>query len=310
MQLVSVCIPTYNYANYLPASIESVLGQTYRNFELIIVDDHSKDNSAEIALKYAIQNKEIRFYRNDKNLGMVENWNRCLELAKGSYVKVMGADDILEPSCLQKSVKVLAENPNVSLLSCARTLIDKDGQPIRTSAYSHKFQIISGEKTIKKCFFTANLIGEPTATMFRKKDAFRGFDLRYRQLTDLEMWFHLLEKGDFAFIPEPLCRFRVHQKQTTKANINTLTFMNDELLLYNDYIGRNYLGETFIHKQQWKFKFCFTLWMHHFTGLDIKVIRDEIRKYLPLAIFYPLAFLKIAKDRTTSILVVLMQHAR
>lgn len=308
MPLASICIPSYNYAKYIAFAIESVLGQTYRNFELIVVDDCSQDNTEEIIRKYAALNRKIRIYRNETNLGMVGNWNRCLELAHGNYVKVMGADDLLEPSCLEKSVKFLESNPNVSLLSCTRTLIDKDGQPIRTSAYSHRFQVVAGTRAIKKCFFTANLIGEPAAVMFRKKDAARGFDPRYRQLTDLEMWFNLLEKGDFAFIPEPLCRFRVHQEQTTKTNVSSLAFMNDELLLYRDYIGKTYLGETFIHKQQWKFKFCFTLWMHQFAGLDIKVIRAQIRKYMPLALFYPLTLVKIAKDRTVKLLVALTQH--
>ncbi len=297
LPLVSVCIPSYNYADYLPAAIESVLGQTYGNIELIIVDDCSRDKTEEIVRTYAGRCKNIRFYRNETNLGMVGNWNRSLELTAGDFVKVMGADDLLEPSCIEKSVNTLVENPNVSLLSCARTLIDKSGRPVRTSAYSHKSGITPGTIAIRKCFFTANLIGEPVAVMFRKKEALRGFDPRYRQLTDLEMWFHLLELGDFAFIAEPLCRFRVHEDQTTKANVSSLAFLDDERLLYRDYIGKRYLGGTFVHRQQWKFKFCFTIWMQQFEGLGIKIIRSEIRNYMPLTLFYPLALLKIVKDR-------------
>ncbi len=297
MHLVSVCIPTYNYAKYISDAIESVLSQTYQNFELIIVDDCSQDNTEEIVQEYAARHKEIGFYRNKTNLGMVENWNRCLERSTGDFVKVMGADDLLEPLCLEKSIDVLVKNPNVSLLSCARMLIDKHGKQTRTSAYSRKFEIISGTKVIRNCFFTANLIGEPVATIFRNRDAHRGFDSRYRQLTDLEMWFHLLEKGDFAFIPESLCRFRVHQEQTTKANVNSMVFMNDELLLYRDYIGRDYLGETLVNKLHWKIKLCITIWAQQFVGLDKAVIKAEIRKYMPLTLFYPLAFLKIVKDR-------------
>ncbi len=293
---VSVCIPSYNHGKYIASAIESVLGQKYDNFELVIIDDFSHDSSDAIIRKYAAYDKRIKFYRNNKNLGMVENWNLCLERATGDFVKVMGADDLLEPSCLEKSVNVLVENPKATLLSCARTLIDKEGRPIRISGYSRKFSVSSGIKIIKKCFFTANLIGEPTATMFRKKDALRGFNQRYRQLTDLEMWFHLLEKGDFAYIPEPLCYFRVHPEQTTKVNVKTMVFMNDEFLLYHDYIGRDYLGETFIHRQHWKIKLCITIWAQQFAGLDKSIIKAEIRKYIPLSLFYPLAVLKILID--------------
>ncbi len=298
---VSICIPTYNYAFYIASAIESVIAQTYANFELIIIDDCSSDNTGEIVMRYADLDKRIKFYKNDRNLGMVENWNRCLERATGDFLKVMGADDLLEPSCIEKSVNVLIESPHVSLVSCARLLIDKDGHPIRASAYSHKFQIVSGIKVIRKCFFTANLIGEPTAVMFRKKDAARGFDPHYRQLTDLEMWFHLLEQGDFAYIPEILCKFRVHLNQTTKTNIKSLKFIDDEILLFNDHIEKRYLGNSHINRQRWKFKLCYTIWSHKFIGLDINTIRSRIRGYMPLFLFYPLAYSRLLKDKVMEV---------
>jgi len=295
--LVSVCIPTYNYGGYICAAIESILSQTYRNFELIIIDDCSRDNTEEIVHKYVAQHRNIKFHKNIENIGMVENWNLCLKHAQGDLVKIMGADDMLEPACLEKSVALIDANPTVSLVVCARLLVDKDDRPIQQAVFFHTQKIISGIKIIKKCFFDANLIGEPVAVLFKKKDALRGFDPRYRQLTDLEMWFHLLEQGDCAFIPEPLCKFRVHERQTTKENVRSLRFIADEFLLYHDYIRKEYLGETIPNTLHWKFKLCFTIWMQQFAGLDIKVIRSEIRKYFPLSIFYPLAVLKIVKDR-------------
>ncbi len=295
--LVSVCIPSYNYSAYIPSAIESVLGQTYQNFELIIIDDCSTDNTYEIVQKYAAQNMKIRYYKNKINVGMVENWNLCLKQAAGDFIKVMGADDLLEPTCIEKSVSVLIENPHVSLVACARLLIDKDSHPISTAAYSYKFQILSGSKAINKCFFTANLIGEPVSVLFRKKDASRGFDPRYRQLTDLEMWFYLLEKGDFAIIPELLCGFRMHPDQATKANMRTLTLIDDENLLYRDYIEKAYLGKTFFHNQRWKFKICITIWTHKSSGLDNNTIHSMIRRYIPLSLFYPLVYLAVLKGR-------------
>ncbi len=300
--LVSVCIPSYNYSNYISSAIESVLLQTYQNFELIIVDDYSTDNTNQIIEKYLTQDKRIQFYKNTSNLGMVENWNLCLKKTTGEYVKILGADDLLERSCLEKSVAVLDENPGVSLVSCARLLIDKDAKPIKTVAYADKFQILAGKQVINNCFFTANLIGEPTAVLFRKKDSLRGFNPSYRQLTDLEMWFSLLEKADFAFIPEALCKFRVHQDQATKSNVQTLTFLDDELLLFRDYLGKDYIGDSFINRQRWKFKLCFTIWSHKFMGLDINRIRSKITQYLPLYLFYPLAYVKLVKDKAVELI--------
>jgi glycosyltransferase involved in cell wall biosynthesis len=297
LPLVSVCIPSYNNAHYIAGAIDSVLSQTYGNFELVIVDDESTDATAQIVHGYEARCDLIRFYRNETNLGMAENWNRCLEIAGGDFIKVMGADDLLEPTCIEKSVNALVVNPAVSLVACARTLIDERGRSSRTSSYSSTFTIKQGLDVVRRCFFTANWIGEPVATMFKKKDALRGFDPHYHQLTDLEMWFHLLEKGDFAFIPEPLCSFRVHAKQTTKTNVRTLAFMSDEILLYHDYINKDYLGETVLHTLHWKFKLCFTIWMQRANGLDIELIKSEIKKYMPLFIFYPLAYFKALKDK-------------
>ncbi len=310
LPFVSVCIPSYNYAQYIAGAIDSVLGQTYWNFELVIVDDGSTDGTAQIVQDYEARCGLIRFYRNETNLGMVKNWNRCLEIARGDFIKVMGADDLLEPTCIEKSVNVLVANPAVTLVACARTLIDERGKASRTSSYSSTFTITQGLDVIQRCFFTANWIGEPVATMFRKKNALRGFDPHYRQLTDLEMWFHLLEKGYFAFIPEPLCSFRVHAKKTTKTNISSLAFMSDEILLYHDYINKDYLGETFFNTLHWEFKICFTIWMHQFSGLSTKIMKAEIRKYMPLTLFYPLAFLKIVKDRAVNLFNRLTQYAQ
>jgi glycosyltransferase involved in cell wall biosynthesis len=297
MPKVSICIPTFNYAQYIPETIESVLAQSYQDFEVIIIDDCSTDNTAEIVGRYADRDRRIQFYRNRRNLGMVANWNLCLEKTSGTYVKIMGADDILEPSCIEKSMRVLEENPGVTLLSCARLLIDERSQPFKIESYADSFQIAPGAAVIRKCFFDRNLIGEPAAVMFRRKDAVRGFNPRYRQLTDIEMWFQLLEKGDFACIPEPLCRFRVHSTQMSKANMQSLVFIEDELRLKQDFFGKGPIAASFMNDLRWKFKLCYTIWTHKFIGLDIRTIRARVKEYLPLPVFYPLAYTKIVKDK-------------
>ncbi len=293
MPKVSICIPTFNYAHYLPETIDSILAQSYSDFELIIVDDCSTDNTAELMPQYAQRDPRIRFYRNERNLGMVENWNRCLDLARGEYVKIMGADDILEPACIEKSIQVLSENPGVAVVSSARLLIDGQSRPLRVEAFADAFRVTEGKTIIKICFFTGNRIGEPVAVTFRKHDADRGFDSRYRQLTDLEMWFHLLERGDFAFIPDVLCRFRVHGAQATKANIQSLKFIDDNRLLFADYFSKGYIGNSGFNRIRWRFNLCYVIWDHGFQGLSRETIREQIRNLFPLWLFYPLLLIKL-----------------
>src|SRR3954465_13746774 len=97
---VSVCIPTYRGAGHLRTSIDSVLMQTFRDFELIVTDDHSPDDTFAIASSYG--DPRIRCLRNERNLGAEGNWNRTLEQARGHYVKLLPQDDVLDPSCLQR----------------------------------------------------------------------------------------------------------------------------------------------------------------------------------------------------------------
>src|SRR5687767_8430509 len=114
---VSVLIPTYNYAHFLDETIQSVLNQTYSDYELIIVDNKSTDSTVELVGKY-LGDPRVRFYQNEKNLGLTGNWNKCLEYATGEYIKFLCADDKFHPEMLAKFVAVMEENPTVSLVTC------------------------------------------------------------------------------------------------------------------------------------------------------------------------------------------------
>ena len=122
---VTVCMPTYNFAPFLAEAIESVLAQTFTNFEFLIIDDRSEDGSAAIIQEYAERDRRIVFVVNDRNLGMVRNWNACLQQARGAYVKYLFGDDKLSTrESLAKMVSVLDRDPSVALVASARNVID------------------------------------------------------------------------------------------------------------------------------------------------------------------------------------------
>ena len=102
--LVTVAIPLYR-GEFIKQAIDSVLFQSFTNFELLIIDDASDDKSRDIVLSYS--DSRIVYVRNEKNLGAESNWNRCLALAKGTYIKILPHDDTLEPDCLKEQVSVL-----------------------------------------------------------------------------------------------------------------------------------------------------------------------------------------------------------
>ncbi|MGO9311403.1 MAG: glycosyltransferase family 2 protein [Syntrophobacteraceae bacterium] len=251
---ISVCIPTYNYGHYISSAVESVLNQHFTDFELIIVDDCSKDNTEEVVSRF-LYDKRVLFEKNERNLGLVGNWNKCLSKARGEYIKFVFADDMLaSDKALGRMAGILDSDPSVSLVASARHLIDSESGIIGlTSGFPQDF-IADGPEVINRCLRVSrdkeymNLIGEPTVVMFRRADCARGFDDRYYQIPDLEMWFHLLEKGRFAFTAEPLASFRIHPGQKTRENDARVVGLDDHYLLFKEYFGKSYVHISSIIK--------------------------------------------------------------
>lgn len=259
---LSVLIPTYNYGCYLGQAIDSVLTQTFSDLEIVVIDDCSKDNTDEVMQTYAANDRRIRFECNPANLGMVANWNYCLGIARGDYIKFLFADDFLvSPKALEILVGILDDNPNVSLVGSSRQIIDKDSQFKDIWSFYDQDIIKSGPEVINTCLFeNHNYIGEPAAVMFRKCQAERGFDSRYRQLVDLEMWFHLLEQGEYAYIDEPLCAFRVHNEQQTSKNAAVGADIDDTALLHRHYLQKPYILKKPFSEAYLRYNHFYQIW--------------------------------------------------
>lgn len=237
---ISVLIPTYNYARYLPEAIESVLAQDWTDLELIISDDRSNDGSAEVVERYAAKDSRIRFTVQPANLGMVPNWNWCLSQARGEYIKFLFGDDRLgSPRALRQLHDLLQAHPDAALAASARSILRHDSS---SAGIWDEFQSAGrhqGNTVLVRCLTEArNLIGEPSVTLFRRSQAGRGFDVRYKQLVDLEFWFHLLEQGDFVYTPEPLCCFRHHALQQSEKHAVAEIGKWELFQLFAEYGGR------------------------------------------------------------------------
>ncbi len=212
MARVSVLMPTYNQANFIDASIQSAINQTYDDFELIVVDNCSTDQTAATVQKY-LSDHRVKYLKNETNIGNINNFNKAVEFAGGEYVKYLFSDDLLLPTALEKFVGVMDSNPNVSL---ATSYFEHFG----SLAFLHKPPLdgtISGYEAIKDTVITCrNWIGSPSNVMFRKADFDDvGFDKKWKYLTDLEFWHRLLLKGDLYVIPLNLTKFRHHQQSAT-----------------------------------------------------------------------------------------------
>jgi glycosyltransferase involved in cell wall biosynthesis len=210
---VSVCIPCYRGAAHLAAAINSVLAQTLTDFELIVVDDNSPDNTVELMRQFT--DPRIRFLVNPVNLGPDGNWNRCLELARGRYFKLLPQDDLLAPTCLAEQVDVLERDSaeKIALVFCARTILDARDRAIMTRGYPQRRSgVIAARTLIRQCIRRGtNVIGEPGSVMFRRQlgTVAGKFDASIGYVLDLDYWVRLLLHGDAYYLAKPLASFRV-----------------------------------------------------------------------------------------------------
>lgn len=211
---VSVCIPTYKGARTIGAAIASVLAQTCQDFELIVVDDASPDDTQ--AVVAACRDPRLRLRVNAHNLGPQGNWNRCLDEARGTYIKLLPHDDLLHPECLQRQAQVLDDDRDrrIALVCSARDVIGPQG---RVLLHARGFPgaprgALSRPDVVRHCIRRGtNLIGEPGAVMFRRDLSQRvgGFDMRHPYVIDLDYWLRLLQHGQAWYDPQPLASFRV-----------------------------------------------------------------------------------------------------
>lgn len=215
---VSVVTPFYNAERYLAECIESVLAQTYPNFEYILVDNCSTDRSQEIARSYAERDPRIRLFENTEFLTAIQNWNHALRQVSPSskYIKIIFADDCLFPDCLEKMMLAAEACPGVGLVGAYRmsgTEVNNDGLPFPST-------FIPGHKIARDTLLGGPYVfGSPSSVLMRA-DLVRNRDPFFQDLpglTDMESCYYLLQHSDFAFVHQVLTRERPRPDSLTAS---------------------------------------------------------------------------------------------
>ncbi len=212
---VSVSVPMYNGANHIGGCIESVLRQTYADFELVLVDDASSDDTVEIARSF--DDDRIRIIENPQRLGAEGNWNAALEHSRGEYVKVLSHDDVIYERCLERQVAVLDGDPELVWVAVRRDILDGES---RVLVRDRGLKGLSGRIESPEVFRTlirsgTNIFGEGAAVLMRcdAAAAAGGFDGRRGYVIDLDLWTRLLLTGPAYALGETLAVFRVSEGQ-------------------------------------------------------------------------------------------------
>lgn len=211
--LVSILIPVYQGQNYIKSTIESIIQQTFQDFELIIVDNNSTDLTESIVRSF--DDDRILFFKNKTNIGAVNNWNLCLKLSSGKYIKLISHDDLIDDDCLRSQVEILEQDTRLQLsfVFSSRNIVDERSNLIFTKRYPFRSSGLIDKRRLKRdCIrYGTNLIGEPGAVLFRSAISQRvgGFDSRNLFVVDLDYWFRLLNYGNAYYQNEDLFSFRV-----------------------------------------------------------------------------------------------------
>lgn len=238
---ITICVPTYNGARYLKEAIQSVLDQTWRDFDLVIVDDCSDDETEAVFRSFA--DKRLHFFRNPVRLGLVGNWNKCIELSKGKYVYIFHQDDVMLPKNLEQKIKVLDRNQDVGLVYSNVYRIRGEGDIISDRWFAEtkpdKDFVIPGVDFFRKLIENDNIICCPSVIVRREcYEKLGGFNPNLPFTADWEMWLRIALFYEVAYISKPLLKYRLHEKNET-FNFKEL----DELEQY--YLGKMLVLEKY-----------------------------------------------------------------
>lgn len=213
---VSVCVPTYNRSSYLRQAMDSVLKQTFGDFELLVVDNASTDDTATVVSGY--RNPRVRYHCNESNLGMVGNWNKCLELARGEFIAILHDDDLWLPRFLEHMVAALDSNPEAGFAYCPCYFVDEVGTHIGEASRTFSTDCYIESRTLFGMLVQrSGGFSNPGVLVRRRCYAAVGlYDDTLIQCADWDMWLRLSFRFDAAYIAEPLTCYRMHTNSISK----------------------------------------------------------------------------------------------
>lgn len=239
--IVSVVIPSYNHEKYISETIDSILNQTFQDFEIIITDDGSLDNTVEVIKTFS--DPRIKLFEFEENQGACAALNNCIINSKGKYIAYVSSDDVWDLDKLEKQVKYLNENSSIGAVFTKAKIIDENGNNLNGNhLYSNVFQYENRSRSewLNRFFYRGNCICHPSI-MIRKDvyDDIGFYNERMANLPDFDMWVRFCLKYSFYILDEPLIKFRIRndEKNASAANPKTRVRSRFEVLrILNHYL--------------------------------------------------------------------------
>ena len=251
--LVSICIPAYNSADYLGDAIESVIAQSFKDFELIIVDNNSSDKTALIISKYS--DPRISYVKNDQTLSMAENWNKCISLASGKYVGLLHADDSYLPDFIETELKIFKSDPKIGIVYSSINFIDGKGAITSVYLSDNNGFIKDGAEQFKR-HILGNYIYCPSIIV--KKECYEKvgvFSKELSYLLDWDMWLKIeLAHFKVAYTPRILANYRMHGKNVSSKFVRSFFELKEIFQIMKDNLSSKNFNCLYLKDQAQKIK--------------------------------------------------------
>lgn len=218
--LISVIMPAHNAQKYISRAIESILNQTFKKFELIIINDSSTDKTLDIIKSFSKKDSRVKIVNNDTRLDIAHSLNKGISLAKSNIIARMDADDIAFSNRLELQYKLISSSKNIAVVGANIVIMDATENEIATRSYPDE------SVKLKECLFKYSPFAHPVV-MFKKNmfEEVGRYNPKYSPTEDLDLWFRLGSKYEFKSIPEPLLKYRLSEKSSSHKVLKDLEIL-------------------------------------------------------------------------------------
>lgn len=295
MPTISVIVPNYNHAQFLKQRIESILGQTYKDFELILLDDCSSDSSREVMEQYRNNPHVTHIVYGESNSGSAfRQWDKGISLAKGEWIWVAESDDYAEPAFLERLLKEVDKVPDCVLAYSATFWVDQQDRKLWETPHNDKVNVYEGHDFIHQKLAVCNSIANVSECIFRR-DKFRPAETyRYEHMRLCGDWFFyilLAKQGNVVELEEPLSYYRQHQSNiSSDAEHRGLTFIEGADVL--EYMIEHCGLKSGHYARGWGKMWAQYERKYEFSTETKKLVRQRMIKHLAIRLYHQLYQLK------------------
>jgi glycosyltransferase involved in cell wall biosynthesis len=238
---ISIVLPAYNCGSFLKEAIESMLNQSFEDFELIIINDGSTDKTEDVIKSFS--DPRIIYLKNEKNSGLVYTLNKGIDIAKGNYIARMDGDDIALPTRLAKQKAILDEHPEISAAASTITFINEKNEPAGDWQLD-KATIHSSE--IKRCLPHENCIAHPSVMIRSQILKELKYNPYQKNIEDYDLWLRIMSRGySITKVEEPQILYRIHDSSITSVHLKKKNFFFKHFTMKRKFIWNEWKRGNF-----------------------------------------------------------------